>query len=217
LLIVMFFAMMSSIATSTAAARADLPDKVEKAVQVSPGYAQQLLVVSIEGKMNIAANQESSVDIMAAANQKEESIYLQAAVVPPLIAQRNSNMKVYGIQSSSDQNSLMIPIATVEVPNIGYVITSENLNLSQLVAVWNKKRMTEELSLIPEVQVKRMINPTSGSAMVTSLLKEMNQNCAATAKTKENGRQNLQNDPAKENPSAVQKRDGQGTIAMVIA
>ena len=189
------------VAAFTVPANAAVPMDVGKAtttVSVLPGcQVDQMIVEEVNGKM-MAANQEKSlVDIMAAA-EKGRNIEDLQAIMPPLISAEIAINKMGSdiLNSVKSLNAWNNPsnLATMEVSNIGYVVTSANLMGWQFTGR-NEKRVTEQLSLIPEVQVKRMINPTSGSAMVTSdLLKDMNQNCAATTKAanENDGQKNLQ-------------------------
>jgi hypothetical protein len=133
--IIVMFAMMFNV-RAVAATRADLPDKVEKAVCVSPGCQVAVFdIVNIKAKATEARSTFDGQQLMvksAAANQNpinsqdlylaaknEESIYLQA-IVPPLISaqvvENNRSIDIgHAAKKTSMRNTITKPSATLEV------------------------------------------------------------------------------------------------------
>ncbi len=218
LCLIAMIAMMMSF--SKAAARADLPDlpdKIEKAVGAQPECKVATFIVS-ETSTNsvacvapftvksVAADQAANMDLNAAKNEAVRNIEdLQAAVVPPLITRLVVNMEKNVPVIQKNAMEILSNPTTMEVSVASDIAVVFSLNVNQIAAT---------ADLEPEVQLKKPLIISAASSMVNDR-EEDAINQTASANANENGSQNLQNDPAYKDPSAVQKRDGQGTIAVI--
>ncbi len=133
--IIVMFAMMFNV-RAVAATRADLPDKVEKAVCVSPGCQVAVFdIVNIKAKAaearstfdgqqlmvkSVAANQEKSGSDLVAVKKAIRSIEDLQAIVPPLISaqvvENNRSIDIgHAAKKTSMRNTITKPSATLEV------------------------------------------------------------------------------------------------------
>ncbi len=198
--IIVMFAMMFNV-RAVAATRADLPDKVEKAAQVSPDYTVAAFTVinedakygsAFSGQQmakSVAVNQEKSGSDLVAVKKAIRSIEDLQAIVPPLIvAQRSSIMDGTTVAKLTDREDLN-PTRTMEVSvPASYIAVNvmSSLNVNQFAA--------PTADLKPDIQLRKPLISLVASETATSYsFRNMSQIAATTKAAKENdGQKNLQ-------------------------